>query len=59
LRNLILLCSHHHHVAHKPGWWLTFDGTTLAVHRPDGSILEPEHPRRERIRLTGMRGAAR
>jgi hypothetical protein len=44
LRNLILLCSHHHHVAHRPGWWLTFDGTTLAVHRPDGSILEPEHP---------------
>jgi hypothetical protein len=44
LKNLILLCSHHHHTAHKPGWWLTFDGTTLEVHRPDGTILEPERP---------------
>jgi hypothetical protein len=44
LKNLVLLCSHHHHVAHRPGWWLTFDGTTLEVHRPDGSILEPEPP---------------
>jgi hypothetical protein len=44
LKNLILLCSHHHHTAHRPGWWLTFDGATLDVHRPDGSILEPDHP---------------
>jgi hypothetical protein len=37
LSNLILLCSHHHHVTHKPGWSMTFDGTTLEVHRPDGT----------------------
>jgi hypothetical protein len=42
LKNLILLCSHHHHVAHRPGWWLTFDGTTLEVHRPDATTLQPE-----------------
>jgi hypothetical protein len=37
LSNLILLCSHHHHVTHKPGWSMTFDGTTLTVDRPDGT----------------------
>jgi hypothetical protein len=44
LKNLILLCSHHHHTAHEPGWSLTFDSTTLEIHGPDGSILEPERP---------------
>jgi hypothetical protein len=42
LTNLVLICSHHHHVAHKPGWSITFDGRTLTVHRPDGTTLEPE-----------------
>jgi hypothetical protein len=37
LTNLVLLCSHHHHVTHKPGWSMTFDGTTLTVDRPDGT----------------------
>jgi hypothetical protein len=37
LTNLVLLCSHHHHVTHRPGWSITFDGTTLTVHRPDGT----------------------
>jgi hypothetical protein len=37
LTNLVLLCSHHHHVTHKPGWSMTFDGTTLEVDRPDGT----------------------
>jgi hypothetical protein len=37
LVNLVLLCSHHHHVTHKPGWSITFDGTALEVHRPDGT----------------------
>jgi hypothetical protein len=35
LTNLVLLCSHHHRVTHKPGWSITFDGTTLEVLRPD------------------------
>jgi hypothetical protein len=43
LKNLVLLCSHHHHKAHQRGWRLTFDGTTLEIHRPDGHILQPEH----------------
>jgi hypothetical protein len=42
LTNLVLLCSHHHHVTHKPGWSITFDSPTLTVHRPDGTTLEPE-----------------
>jgi hypothetical protein len=37
LTNLVLLCSHHHHVAHAPGWATTFDGTTFEVLRPTGT----------------------
>jgi hypothetical protein len=37
LTNLVLLCSHHHHVTHRPGWSMTFDGTTLEVERPNGT----------------------
>jgi hypothetical protein len=37
LTNLVLLCSHHHHVTHKPGWSISFDGTTLEVLRPNGT----------------------
>src|SRR4051794_38694776 len=37
LTNLVLLCSHHHHVTHKPGWSITFDGTTLAIDQPAGT----------------------
>ncbi len=37
LSNLVLLCSHHHHVTHRPGWSITFDGTTLEVLRPNGT----------------------
>jgi hypothetical protein len=37
LTNLVLLCSHHHHVTHTPGWSMTFDGTTLEIDRPDGT----------------------
>jgi hypothetical protein len=44
LKNLVLLCSHHHKVAHRRRWWLTFDGTTLEVHRPDGVTLESVRP---------------
>jgi Domain of unknown function (DUF222)/HNH endonuclease len=38
LDNLVLLCSHHHHVVHRPGWHATFDGTTFTVTKPDGQI---------------------
>jgi hypothetical protein len=37
--NCVLFCPHHHHVAHQPGWRLTFDGRTLRVFRPDGTEL--------------------
>jgi hypothetical protein len=37
LDNLVLLCSHHHHVTHEPGWSISFDGTALEVHRPGGT----------------------
>ena len=37
LANLVLLCSHHHHVTHRPGWSVTFAGTTVRVDRPDGT----------------------
>lgn len=36
LVNLVLLCDHHHHVVHQPGWHATFDGTTLQVYDPNG-----------------------
>ncbi len=36
LINLVLLCDHHHHVVHQPGWSATFDGTILRVVNPDG-----------------------
>ena len=36
LENLVLLCDHHHHVVHQPGWIVKFDGSELRVLRPDG-----------------------
>ncbi|MGZ4797696.1 MAG: DUF222 domain-containing protein [Acidimicrobiia bacterium] len=36
LANLVLLCSHHHHVVHQPGWIVKFDGRDLRVVAPDG-----------------------
>jgi hypothetical protein len=39
LSNLVLLCSHHHHVIHKLGWHATFDGITFEVINPDGRIV--------------------
>ena len=45
LDNLVLLCDHHHHVLHKPGWHATLDGTTLTITNPDrreiGSTVRP------------------
>ena len=34
--NLVLLCDHHHHVVHRPGWGAALDDDGLHVHRPDG-----------------------
>lgn len=39
LVNLVLLCDHHHHVVHRPGWSATFDGTTFRVRKPDGTLI--------------------
>jgi hypothetical protein len=39
LDNCVLFCPHHHHVAHQPGWRITFDGHVLRVSRPDGTEL--------------------
>ena len=41
LDNLILLCAHHHHRVHDDGWTLEYDGHTVTVRRPDGTILDP------------------
>ncbi len=35
--NLVLLCRHHHRVAHQDGWRVEFDGRDLQVFRPDGT----------------------
>ncbi len=40
LINLVLLCDHHHHVVHQPGWTATFDGVTFRVRRPDDTLIE-------------------
>ncbi len=38
-QNLVHVCGHHHHLLHEGGWTATFDGTDLAVFRPDGTLL--------------------
>jgi Domain of unknown function (DUF222) len=32
-------CEFHHGVLHRPGWTHTFDGATLTVTRPDGTVV--------------------
>ena len=39
LENLVLLCDHHHHVVHQPGWTVKFDGEEFRVLRPDGTEI--------------------
>lgn len=39
--NMILLCGHHHHRVHDDGWSLEFDGRTVTIRRPDGTVLGP------------------
>lgn len=36
LANLVLLCDHHHHVVHQPGWVVKFDGGELRVITREG-----------------------
>jgi hypothetical protein len=45
MRNLVLLCSRHHHLLHRPGWnaTLAVDGT-LTVTFPDGRIRTSSPP---------------
>ncbi len=44
-RNLVLLCSYHHHVIHRPGWTLTMDADgTLHVTGPDGRCRTTRPP---------------
>jgi hypothetical protein len=39
LRNLVPLCSRHHHVVHEGGWGLHLEpDRTLAIRKPDGSL---------------------
>ncbi|MFG1927794.1 DUF222 domain-containing protein [Cryptosporangium sp. NPDC048952] len=38
--NMVLLCGHHHRRVHEDGWGLEFDGCTLIVYRPDGTVLD-------------------
>jgi Domain of unknown function DUF222./HNH endonuclease. len=39
VENLVLLCSYHHHVIHRPGWTATFDGLTFTVTNPTGALV--------------------
>ncbi|MFN8035875.1 MAG: DUF222 domain-containing protein [Acidimicrobiia bacterium] len=42
LTNLVLLCSHHHHLVHERGWKITRGpDRRLEFRRPDGTKLEP------------------
>ncbi len=36
--NLVLLCSYHHRVIHRPGWGAQFDGVMFAVTAPDVTL---------------------
>ncbi len=38
--NLVLLCSRHHHVVHRPGWRATFDGSSFRVCNADGRLID-------------------
>jgi hypothetical protein len=45
--NLVLLCSHHHHRIHRPGWHLKLLPTgTVEVTKPDGTTLTSHPPHR-------------
>jgi hypothetical protein len=43
LRNLILLCRHHHQLLHEGGYSMRSDRHVLAFYRPDGTLLPEWH----------------
>jgi Domain of unknown function (DUF222) len=44
---LVLLCSRHHHLIHKPGWALVMlPGRIIHVTTPDGAVLTSHPPNR-------------
>ncbi len=45
LDNLVLLCSHHHHVIHKPRWICKLDGPDLVIVTPHGREFRSRPPR--------------
>lgn len=51
--NLVLLCSYHHHLIHKPGWHLKLrPDSTVEVTNPDGHVTTSDPPllcRRKRM----------
>ena len=51
LRNLLPLCSKHHHRVHDDGWDLSLAADrSLTATRPDGAVLRTGTPRQERRR---------
>lgn len=47
LRNLLPLCSRHHHLVHEGGWKLSLQpDRVLTVHLPDGTIMTTGPPQR-------------
>lgn len=42
--NCLLLCRHHHHLTHRPGFTLTGTGDQAVVARPDGTALHTRPP---------------
>ena len=49
LRNLVPLCSRHHHLVHEGGWVLSMaPNRSLTITRPDGTVMRTGPPRSER-----------
>lgn len=49
LRNLLPLCSRHHHLVHEGGWAITMaSDRSLTITLPDGSVMRTGPPRSER-----------
>jgi hypothetical protein len=47
LTNLVLLCSYHHHLIHRPGWEIKLlPHGTVEVTKPDGTTLSGDPPHR-------------
>jgi hypothetical protein len=47
LRNLVLLCRHHHTLIHTHGYTITSNDHRFRFHRPDGTTIEDRAPPRE------------